>query len=152
MKIAKETWIIMAIGLADLATTILFIENHGAQEANPLFKHYWEMGLAVFIGAKIALLVGPLSILEWARQHRPRFVAWALRTGIVAYIAMYAVGYVQLNHQNVNPRDLEIAQFASQAVRLDPKMTLHVRPVVQAMKQSTAAARPETTSQTVTVY
>ena len=76
MKIAKETWIIMVIGIADLATTILFIRHHGAQEANPLFKHYWEMGLTAFIAAKIAMLVGPLVVLEWARIRNPRFVSW----------------------------------------------------------------------------
>ena len=77
MKIAKESWIIMAIGLADLITTIIFIQNHGAEEANPLFRRYWEMGLMAFILAKLALLVGPLWVLEWARKRNPAFVSWA---------------------------------------------------------------------------
>src|SRR5437764_153463 len=118
MKIAKETWVIMAIGLADLATTILFIQHHGAEEANPLFKHYWKMGLAVFIGAKVALLVGPLSILEWARQHRPQFVSWALRAGIAAYLVMYGVGYVRLSHTFANPEDAEFARYAAEGIHL----------------------------------
>src|SRR6185295_10946005 len=98
MKIAKETWVIMAIGLADLTTTILFIKHHGAEEANPLFRKYWEMGLTAFICAKIALLIGPLSVLEWARSRRPKFVSWALRGAIVAYLVMYGIGFMRLNN------------------------------------------------------
>src|SRR5437763_887092 len=98
MKIAKETWIILGIGLADLATTILFIQYHGAEEANPIFRGYLEMGLAVFVCAKMALLIGPLYVLEWARPRNPHFVAWALRSAIVAYVLMYSVGYYRLNN------------------------------------------------------
>src|SRR5579862_1987702 len=97
MKIAKETWIIAAIGVADLVTTIVFIRHNGAQEANPLFRHYWEMGLLAFIIAKMVCLLGPLLVLEWARKSNPRFVAGALRTAIVGYLGFYVVGYMQLN-------------------------------------------------------
>jgi hypothetical protein len=97
MKIARETWIIAAIGIADLMTTIVFIRNHGAQEANPLFRHYWEMGIPAFIMAKLVCLAGPLLVLEWARRSNPRFVSRALRTAIVGYLSFYIVGYMQLN-------------------------------------------------------
>jgi hypothetical protein len=97
MKIAKESWIIAAIGVADLVTTIVFIRHHGAQEANPLFRHYWEMGVWAFIVAKMVCLLGPLMVLEWARRRNPRFVAGALRTAIVGYLGFYFVGYMQLN-------------------------------------------------------
>ena len=97
MKIAKETWVILFIGLADLITTIVFIQHHGAREANPLFRRYWEMGLVAFILAKMAMLVGPLCVLEWARKRNPRFVNWALRGAIAAYLVMYSVGFVHLN-------------------------------------------------------
>lgn len=106
MKIAKESWVIMAIGLADLITTIIFIQNHGAEEANPLFKRYWEMGLLVFILAKLALLVGPLWVLEWARKRNPSFVSWALRSGIAAYLIMYGVGFARLNSPAAHASEL----------------------------------------------
>src|SRR5947209_509913 len=128
MKLAKETWIIMAIGMADLFTTILFIQHHGAEEANPLFKHYWEMGLAVFIFAKVALLIAPLSILEWARQQRPRFTAWALRGAIVAYLLMYCVGYVRLNH--TKPSDIDMSDIETPAYSMRNHVSIHVRPIM----------------------
>src|SRR5579872_67719 len=85
MKIARESWIIATIGLADLVTTIVFIKHHGAQEANPLFRQFWEMGVFAFILAKLACLVGPLYILEWARKRRTQFVKVASRAVICAY-------------------------------------------------------------------
>lgn len=97
MKLAKETWIIAAIGVADLVTTIIFIRHHGAQEANPVFRHYWDMGLFAFVAAKCTCLAGPLFILEWARRRRPRFVSWALRAAIMGYVGMYGIGFVRLN-------------------------------------------------------
>ncbi len=101
MRIAKETWVIAGIGLLDLATTIVFIQHHGAEEANPLFRRYWQMGVPAFVGAKLVLLFCPLAVLEWARQRRPRFVSGALRLGIAGYVAMYGVGFTQLNAQAV---------------------------------------------------
>ncbi len=97
MKLAKESWILAAIGIADLLTTIIFIQYRGAQEANPLFQRYWQMGVTVFILAKLACLIGPLMILEWARRRNPRFVSYALRTAIAGYILFYGVGFFRLN-------------------------------------------------------
>jgi len=97
MKIARESWVIGIIGIADLVTTIVFIQHHGAQEANPLFRHYWEMGLTAFIAAKMICLLGPLLILEWARKSSPRFVSLALRGAIAGYVLLYGVGFMRLN-------------------------------------------------------
>ncbi|HLV79680.1 MAG TPA: DUF5658 family protein, partial [Chthonomonadaceae bacterium] len=77
MKLARESWIIATIALADLVTTIIFIQHHGAQEANPVFSRYWKMGIWPFIVAKSICVVAPLFVLEWARRRRPRFVSWA---------------------------------------------------------------------------
>jgi hypothetical protein len=149
MKIAKETWIILAIGLADLATTIIFIQQHGAQEANPLFKRYWEMGLAAFVAAKFALLVGPLYVLEWARPRNPRFVSWALRSAIVAYLMMYGVGYVRLNHRpRVEP---EIAYASPPAIDMAEPLNLPAPPKALLHQRATGVHAQEA-SQAVSVY
>jgi hypothetical protein len=97
MRIARETWVILGIGLADLITTIVFIQNDGAQEANPLFRSFLEMGLLAFIMAKIICLGGPLLVLEWARTRRPRFTIVASRSVILVYLLMYGVGTYRAN-------------------------------------------------------
>lgn len=104
MKIAKESWIIAAIGLADLVTTIIFIRYYGAQEANPLFRDFWRMGLPAFILAKALCVVGPLTLLEWARRREPGFVCWALRLAIVGYVGAYGIGLVTLNEPGAQAR------------------------------------------------
>lgn len=97
MKIARESWIIATIGLADLVTTIVFIRHHGAQEANPVFRRFWEMGLIAFILAKLACLIGPIYVLEWARTRSTQFVKLASRAVIFAYLIMYGIGVAHLN-------------------------------------------------------
>ena len=147
MKISKETWIIMAIGVADLTTTILFIKNHGAEEANPLFKHYWEMGLAAFILAKMALLVGPLSVLEWARVKRPQFVNWALRGAIVAYLVMYGIGFVRLN--NVPDAESDYARLAAPSTPLMTRLPGQFHRTSGSVQQASVVAPNEAASETV---
>ena len=100
LKLAKETYILIAIGIADLISTIFFIQRHGASEANPIFRHYWDMGLPIFITAKIALMACPLLILEWARRTKPRLVARGLRCAIAGYVILYGVGVARLNIQS----------------------------------------------------
>lgn len=112
MKIARESWIIAAIGVADLITTVLFIRHHGAEEANPLFRHFLEMGLPAFILAKLACVVGPLCILEWARKRRGQFVTLASRSVIAAYLVLYCLGVSQLNGPEAQANELRRAPVA----------------------------------------
>lgn len=100
--LARETWIIAVIGLADLATTLYWVYNHGAQEANPIFARYLAMGPFYFALTKIVMLVAPLFVLEWARRHRPAFTKFALRFAIVAYLGMYSVGVYHANSDSVD--------------------------------------------------
>src|SRR5579884_1476415 len=97
IKLSPESWILIAIGTADLVTTILWIRQGAAQEANPLFRYYWNHGLLAFIIAKYVCLLGPIMVMEWARRHRPRFVKLALRAVVLAYVGFYGLGVVRLN-------------------------------------------------------
>jgi len=108
MKIARESCILAAIGLADLVTTILFIQQCGAQEANPVFGYFWEMGLLAFILAKLFCMVGPLAILEWARRSRPVFVVRALRFAILCYLGAYSIGVLTLNSSQAKAREVAL--------------------------------------------
>lgn len=97
MRISKESVVIAVIGLADLGTTLLWVHQHGAQEANPVFAHYLSMGMAYFALMKIICLAAPIFLLEWARVRRPRFTQIASRFAICAYVVMYGIGFVRLN-------------------------------------------------------
>ena len=104
MKIARESIWIAIIGLADLITTVLWVRYHGAHEANPVFAHYLQMGLAWFALMKLVLLAGPIFVLEWARRKNPRFTLRAARFAIGAYCGLYIVGFLHLNPNAVRPQ------------------------------------------------
>src|SRR2546421_4139095 len=72
-RVAPESWIILVVGMLDMVTTLVWIDRHGAREANPIFQSYLQLGVPAFIVAKISLLVAPICLLEYARRHRPRF-------------------------------------------------------------------------------
>lgn len=95
--VSKESWCLAAIGLADLITTLVWIRGYDAEEANPLFRLFWQQGVPVFVVAKALFLLGPLWVLESARKRHRRFVLLASRTAIVAYLALYGIGVAKLN-------------------------------------------------------
>ena len=135
------------IGLADLGSTIVFIERHGAQEANPIFRHFWEMGLGAFIVAKLVCLIGPLLVMEWARQRHPRFVAGALRIAILGYLALYGVGVLHLNR--TAKADIPLAANDPSALRqeyLSEQMALKIQRIVQQAHKTRFARPPQRTA------
>ncbi|MCS6949500.1 MAG: DUF5658 family protein [Armatimonadota bacterium] len=90
MRLARETWLLLAIGLLDLLTTVWFIHQGIAWEANPMMGWYLQRGgLWMFCAAKVVLIVCPLAILEWARRVRPKMGLLALRIALTGYLLLY---------------------------------------------------------------
>src|SRR4051812_14922973 len=98
MKLSREGACILAICVADLITTIWFVRGHGAEEANPLMRLFLEQGLITFVLAKGVFCVGPLALIEWARNQHPFFVKCALRTGIALYLGFYGMVVWKINN------------------------------------------------------
>jgi hypothetical protein len=101
MKITWESRLLTVICMADLITTIWFVRQGGASEANPMMRFYLERGIVPFVLAKMALFLGPLVILEWARRRRPRFVRTMMRMAIVLYICLYGTVVWRINRTRV---------------------------------------------------
>ena len=97
MRLSREGLLVLGIGTADLVTTLWLINAHGAVEGNPLMRFFLIQGIPVFVIAKISLCAAPVTVLEWARQHRPRFVQAALRCAIAIYLFAYLMGVFGLN-------------------------------------------------------
>jgi hypothetical protein len=89
--ISRESWIIAAICVADLVSTLIFVHHHGAREGNPLMDFYLQKGVIPFILAKCTMFLFPIVIIEWARRHNPDFVRRMARFAIAAYIGLYVV-------------------------------------------------------------
>lgn len=90
MRVARETWLLLAIGLADLASTVYLVRHGLVREANPVMAWYLvHFGMWVFCAAKTTMLVCPLMILEWVRRVKPYLGLWALRIALLGYIVLY---------------------------------------------------------------
>jgi uncharacterized protein YqgC (DUF456 family) len=97
MRLARETWVLVTICIADLVTTIYFVEKMGGSEGNPLMDFYLKLGIPAFVLAKMLLLVSPLVILEFARRHRPQFTQRAMQVAVALYLGLYGVVVFRLN-------------------------------------------------------
>lgn len=101
--ISRESWIIAAICVADLVSTLIFVHHHGAKEGNPLMDFYLQKGVIPFILAKCTMFVLPIAIIEWARRHNPAFVRRMARFAIAAYIGLYVVVVAKENFLHALP-------------------------------------------------
>ncbi len=112
MKLAKESWILVVISIADLIITLVLLTK-GAVEANPWMKSYLIMGVGYFILVKVMFVVGPIAILEWARRHRPQFVKQMSRLAIAAYLTSYFSFMVRYNVIPLNRSSVPSSQIAA---------------------------------------
>ena len=94
---SRETGIVGALCAIDLLSTLALIQHQGADEGNGLMSFYLRQGTGAFIAAKCLLFVPALMIAEWYRRRNPRLVSLTLRTVIVMYVFLYAVGVLQMN-------------------------------------------------------
>jgi hypothetical protein len=135
-RITTESWILVAIGLADLITTLFWVHFHGAQEANPLFRHFLALGYGWFALMKVVFLAGPLLILEWARHHRPGFTRRASRFAIAGYLLLYVAGVAKSNPSlfDIPGRDFQAA--IREATVFYPAMQHPFRPFERSVTQT----------------
>jgi len=112
MRVTRETWILAAICLVDLITTLWFVRHGGASEGNPVMNFYLQQGVLPFVVAKCVLFLGPLLVLEWARRRNPRFVLTMLRVGIALYLGLYGAVVWRINTGDA-AREVAEAQIAA---------------------------------------
>ncbi|HSV73011.1 MAG TPA: DUF5658 family protein [Chthonomonadales bacterium] len=142
-RIAKESWVLVAICTADLVTTIWLVTTGLATEGNPLMNHYLEQGVLVFIAAKALLVAGPLIVLEWARRSRPAFVHSMMRATIVMYLGIYGVGVLRLNSHAIlggglTPQDIAVREWARQPIT--PEEMAYMREMMRSRSASVTPA------------
>jgi hypothetical protein len=93
LRLAKETYILLAICAVDLAFTAWLVTTRHGIEGNPLMSYYLHGGWAPLLLAKLVLVIMPIFIAEWARRYHPVFVRRALQFAIVVYLAAYGVAF-----------------------------------------------------------
>jgi hypothetical protein len=101
MTLAKESIFLIGICTADLASTLLLINNGGAIEGNPLMAFYLRYGIGTFVMVKLSLVFLPIFIAEWGKQYKPKFVRFMLRATIATYLGMYVIVFLMVNFGHV---------------------------------------------------
>jgi membrane-bound metal-dependent hydrolase YbcI (DUF457 family) len=103
IRIGRGSWVLLAICLVDLVTTVIAVGLWGVEEANPFMAFFLDKGLAVFCAAKLTSFIPAVLVLEWYRRRNPRFVSTILKGAVAAYATLYIVLFWAVN---VLPRAL----------------------------------------------
>ena len=98
-RLATETLVLAFICLADLLTTVWWLLNNQAEEANPLFRKMLDApgGIFIFAAAKVVVCLVALGWLEFARKHTSKFTKFMTWFAICAYIGAYVVAWIWNN-------------------------------------------------------
>lgn len=157
MAPAKQTWVLAAICLADLVSTMTLVSHMEAAEANPLMGFFLAQGVTAFVGAKVLLSAGPLALIEWTRTRRPRLAERALNLTIVLYIGLYGLGVYRANSvrapwdypPNANffdadPKAAELFAQTQRNIERKRQAALYTQTTQAAPRPAGISARPET--------
>ncbi|HTQ08725.1 MAG TPA: DUF5658 family protein [Fimbriimonadaceae bacterium] len=70
-EVRVSTVCLLMVGMGDLITSLMWL-HAGYGEGNPLFAWLASQGSIWFALGKVIFLAGPILVLEYARQVRPR--------------------------------------------------------------------------------
>jgi len=89
--LAWDSLLLFGICMADMLSTLYWVNAGTAVELNPYMNFWLRHGYAAFCAAKILSFVPLLIVAAAYRQRRPRLIRFALRGAIVVYLAIYVV-------------------------------------------------------------
>lgn len=95
-KVRLSTLALVTVAMFDLVTTLMWL-NAGHGEGNPLFAFLASKGSFAFVLGKLAFVVGPLLIIEWARSKRPVTAEIGTWIAALAYTYLWGSHVLALN-------------------------------------------------------
>ncbi len=91
--------VLLAVGLADLFTTLFWLATGRAVEVNPIMAALLRLGVWPFVFTKLATLAAYIGVLEWYRRRRnPAFARLVGNITLIGYVGIYAVSFAFVNH------------------------------------------------------
>lgn len=90
---ALETVLLMALGLADLVSTVVLHQLGLIVELNPIMRPLLERSTSLFVLAKVATLAGAYITLQLYRARDEEFCRMAARWGTITYAAVWLVWF-----------------------------------------------------------
>lgn len=97
LTLNRDSIILIAIGVADLISTVILLNIGRAVEGNPVMAYFLHYGIGVFILMKMVFISLPVMIFEYCRQYKPQFVTMMVRFAITAYVAVYISLFLTIN-------------------------------------------------------
>jgi len=95
-SVLPETIWLTVICFLDMFSTIILVSEGLARESNPLLEPILSSNPPMFLVVKMASFLIPLAIIESIRDLAPKFIQFALRAGIAAYLMIYILGSLGL--------------------------------------------------------
>jgi hypothetical protein len=91
---------LLAVGVADLLTTVFWLATGRAVEANPMMAAVLRVGIGAFVTTKLVTLVAYVGVMEWYRRRRCAVFARVVGSiTLIAYIGIYAISFACVNWQ-----------------------------------------------------
>lgn len=91
--------ILLAVGLADLFTTLFWLTTGQAVEVNPIMAAVLRAGVWPFVITKLSTLVAFVGVVEWYRRRRnPVFARVVGNITLIGYVGIYAIAFACVNH------------------------------------------------------
>ncbi|MER3413143.1 MAG: hypothetical protein C4341_02675 [Armatimonadota bacterium] len=90
---AVETVLLMALGLADLASTVVLYRLGLIVELNPVMRPLLERSLVLFTVVKLLSLAAAFVTLQLYRARDEDFCRVAAKWGAIAYAAVWLVWF-----------------------------------------------------------
>ena len=88
---------LIVVGLLDLVTTLVWLRNGRAVEANPVMAALLRVGFLTFVTVKISTLVVFVAAVAWYRQHNAAFCRTVSSFTLCAYLFVYAASFWCVN-------------------------------------------------------
>lgn len=88
--------VILGASTIDLLSTLAVLRAGIGIEANPILAACLELGMPIFVAAKVLLTACPVLALELLRA-RSALAGWGLRFVAVAYPVIYLFGVLHVN-------------------------------------------------------
>ena len=88
----REAFLLAMICALDMYTTLWWVMNGEAMEANPLLAWTFHHHPIWFVFLKCATFLPALAAVPYLSKRHPRFTPWLLRFAILLYLGLYGIG------------------------------------------------------------
>ncbi len=93
-----ESVLLSLLCVVDAFWTVLMCRQGLAKEANPIMAFFLAQSVAAFVAFKLASFLPGILAVEYLKFQNRKFATFAVRFGAIAYLALYVVGDLRVNH------------------------------------------------------